>query len=358
MLRGEVYQRGLTSDLDGLHLAPVRRLLIVLVVLFLMAVTGAVGAWWWVESAGTKPLIAQDVVFEVPKGASGPKLPKLLHEAKLLESVLPAQYYLKLHPAFPKFGKHQLTRGMTLSQVTDALAGTPIPDDVAVTIIEGWRLIDTDTELASWTPPLSPKGAYQAAAGDPKRFKIPFTFTAPDLEGYLLPETYMVPATGFEPEGLIQRQLDSFNAKFASPYADEIAKSGHTLHELVIVASMLEREEPKPENRPIIAGIIYKRLTKKYPLGIDATSRYSLPDWNDRAKFLGKLRDPNDPYNTRLRPGLPAGPIGSPTLASLLAALRPTASEWLYYLHDKNHDVHFAKNAEAHEANRKQFDIY
>ncbi len=326
--------------------------------LVLVAAAGAVGAWAWVENAGTGPLIKEDLVFEVPKGASGPKLPKLLHEAHLLDDVMPAQIYLKLHPAFPKFGKHQLTKGMSLTQVTEALAGTPIPDDVAVTVIEGWRLVDTDTDLASWTPPLAPKGAYIAAASDPKRFKIPFTFTAPDLEGYLFPETYMVPATGFEPERLIQRQLDSFNAKFAAPYADEISKSGHTLHELVIVASMLEREEPNPQNRPTIAGIIYKRLTRKFPLGIDATSRYPLVDWNDRGKFLARLRDPNDPYNTRSRLGLPFGPIGSPTLASLLAALRPTASEWLYYLHDKNHDVHFAKNAEEHEANRKQFDIY
>jgi UPF0755 protein len=330
----------------------------VLAVLVVLAGAAAVGAFRWVENAGVRPLIEQDVVFDVPKGASGPKLPKLLHEAKLLEDVSPAQYYLKLHPAYPKFGKHQLKAGMSLSQVAETVAGTPIPDDVAVTIIEGWRLVDTDTDLSSWSPPLSPKGAYIAAASDPKRFKIPFAFSAPDLEGYLLPETYMVPAQGFEPAGLIQRQLDSFNAKFAAPYADEISKCGRTLHELVTVASMLEREEPKPENRPLIAGIIYKRLTRKVPLGIDATSRYSLPDWNDRSKFLGRLRDPNDPYNTRLRPGLPFGPIGSPTLPSLLAALRPTASEWLYYLHDKNHDVHFAKNAEEHEANRKQFDIY
>ncbi len=335
-----------------------RRLFIVLALLVVVGLVGVLGAFMWVDAAGTTPLITADVVFEVPKGASGPRLPKLLSDAHLLADVLPAQLYLKLHPAYPKFGKHQLTQGMSLAKVCETVAGTPIPDDVAVTVIEGWRLIDTDSDLASWSPPLAPKGAYIAAASDPKRFRIPFTFSAADLEGYLFPETYMVPATGFEPSQLIQRQLDSFNSKFAAPYADEISKSGHTLHELVIVASMLEREEPKPENRPMIAGIIYKRLSRKFPLGIDATSRYTLADWNDRAKFLGRLRDPNDPYNTRLKTGLPAGPIGSPTLASLVAALRPTASEWLYYLHDKNHDVHFAKNAEEHEANRKQFDIY
>ena len=326
----------------------------------LAALLAVFGAWRWVENTGLSPLITQDVVFEVPKGSSGSKLPKLLHDAGLLadSQLTPAKLYVKLHPAFPKFGKHQLTQGMSLLQTLETLGGTALPDDVPVTVIEGWRIIDTDQDLAAWTPPMAPSGAYAAAASEPKRFKIPFPFTANDLEGYLFPETYMVPAQGFEPSQLIQRQIDSFNAKFAGPFAGEMTKSGRSLHDLVIVASMLEREEPKPENRPLIAGIIYKRLARKFPLGIDATSRYSLPDWNDRAKFLGKLRDPNDPYNTRLKTGLPAGPIGSPTLASLLAALRPTASEWLYYLHDKNHDVHFAKNAEEHEANRKQFDIY
>ncbi|MBL9039565.1 MAG: endolytic transglycosylase MltG [Archangium sp.] len=337
---------------------PVRRLAMVLAVGAVLAGAAALLGWRWVESAGVGPLIHDDVVFEVPKGTVGSKVPKLLNAAGLLSDLPRAQLYVKLHPPAPKFGKHQLTQGMSLAQVLEQLGRAPIPDDVSVTILEGWRLADTDEALAALTPPLMVKGAYLAAASDPSRYTIPFPFSAPTLEGYVLPNTFAVPSVGFDPQRLIQRQLDAFHAAFSKPYAEEISKSGRSLHDLVIVASMLEREEPTPANRPTIAGVIYRRLAKKVPLGIDATSRYSLAEWNDRVAFLARLRDPNDVYNTRLRTGLPAGPIGAPTLDSLLAALRPVESEWLYYLHDKNRVLHFARTAAEHEANRRTYDIY
>ena len=81
-------------------------------------------------------------------------------------------------------------------------------------------------------------------------------------------------------------------------------------------------------------------------------------NWNDRRAFLKKLRDPRDPYNTRLRKGLPPTPIGAPSLSSLKAALRPKKSRYLYYLHDSNGNIHFARNAKQHEANRKKYNVY
>ena len=94
------------------------------------------------------------------------------------------------------------------------------------------------------------------------------------------------------------------------------------------------------------------------PLGVDATSRFTLDDWSDRRKFLAKLRDPNDPYNTRLKAGLPPGPIGAPSLDALLAALRPKASNHWYYLHDADKQIHFARNAAEHEANRRKYNVW
>ena len=124
------------------------------------------------------------------------------------------------------------------------------------------------------------------------------------------------------------------------------------------MASMLEREEPVASVRPKVAGVLYKRLDAKHPLGVDATSRYTLDAWNDRRAFLKKLRDPDDPYNTRLRIGLPPTPIGAPGLPSLQAALRPVASPYWYYLHDAKQQIHFAETAEGHEANRRRYDVW
>jgi UPF0755 protein len=107
-----------------------------------------------------------------------------------------------------------------------------------------------------------------------------------------------------------------------------------------------------------VAGILWKRLDSGWKLGVDATSRYTLDDWNDRKAFLKQLRDPKDPYNTRLLDGLPPTAIGAPSLPSLNAALSPQASEFWYYLHDADKVLHPARNAEEHEANRKRYDVY
>jgi UPF0755 protein len=121
---------------------------------------------------------------------------------------------------------------------------------------------------------------------------------------------------------------------------------------------MVEKEEPTPSQRAIVAGILWKRLDASWNLGVDATSRYKLPDWNDRKPFLKALRDPNDPYNSRLRPGLPPTAIGNPGVTALDAALHPVESDNWYYLHDANRVIHPARNEAEHEANRRTYNVY
>ena len=81
-------------------------------------------------------------------------------------------------------------------------------------------------------------------------------------------------------------------------------------------------------------------------------------NWNDRRAFLKNLRDPNEIYNTRLRDGLPPGPIGNPGRTALQAAVAPEASEWWYYLHDAEKNLHPARNAREHARNRRRYDVY
>jgi UPF0755 protein len=130
------------------------------------------------------------------------------------------------------------------------------------------------------------------------------------------------------------------------------------LHDVVVVASMIEREEPNPVHRPTVAGIIYKRLDRNIALGIDATSRYKLVNWEDERAFRAVLKDPADEYGTRVRVGLPPTAIGNPTQSALEAAIRPSATEYLYYLHDKEGRFHGGRNAAEHEANRAKYGVY
>jgi UPF0755 protein len=337
-----------------------KKLLLVVGVLLVLAAVALGGGLLWLKhgiETAKGPADAPELEFEVPKGATARSLGPLLVEQGLITDARFWRFHLRRNGGLqPKAGRHLLRASMTIPEIGAALEAAPIAEDMPFVMIEGWRLRDTDAALAEkgWSRP----GDYLRAASEPSRFKAPFPLPARGLEGYLYPETYRVVVEGFDLDALVQRQLDTFVTRFYEPHREEIAQSGRTLDELVIMASMLEREEPVPAQRPLVAGILWKRIDRKFPLGVDATSRYELAEWNDRKAFLKRLRDPEDPWNTRVKPGLPPGPIGAPTVESLLAALRPEKSQYLYYLHDANKVLRPSRNAEEHEALRKKYNVY
>jgi len=293
-------------------------------------------------------------VFEVPKGSTASGIGPALAEAGLIPGMLQWKIFLRASDASClKAGRFQVRRSLSLNELVATLCGVPMADDVPFTVLEGWRIRDVDEALAA--KGLIEAGTYIHAATT-KSVPAPFEVSSPSYEGYLWPETYMVPASGVDPEVLIGRQLETFQTAFLAKHPDGFGD--RTLHEIVVVASMLEREEPRPSNRPMVAGIMWKRIDSDTPLGIDATSRYTIAKWNDRRSFLVQLKDPSDPYNSRLRKGLPPTAIGAPTATSLEAAMNPIRSENWYYLHDAEGNLHPARNAVQHEANRKKYNVY
>ena len=194
-------------------------------------------------------------------------------------------------------------------------------------------------------------------ANDPGRFTLPDGVgEITTLEGFLYPDTYRVEADGFSVTAFIERQLETFERRFVSPNQVAIRERG--LYPLVVMASMIEREEPTDSQRKLVAGILWKRVDDSWMLGVDATSRYTLAEWNDRQAFLRKLRDPSDPYNTRLRRGLPPTPIGNPGETALEAALEPVDSRYWYYLHDAQGTLHPAVDGAGHTANRRRYGVW
>lgn len=306
------------------------------------------------EPGPMDPSDKKDLLFEVPAGATARGLGDALAQQGLVPSASQWQWFLRLGAdgSCIKAGRHKLNRSMNAKDLLAALCGAPVPKDEPFTVVEGWRVRDIDAALAEkgWIKP----GAYIAATSDVSVYKAPFPLTT--LEGYLYPETYKVEPDRFDVKVLVQRQLDTFTDRFWTPYHEKLGN--RNLPEIVVMASLVEKEEPNPDNRPLVAGILWKRIESNWNLGVDATSRYSLDDWNDREAFLKKLRDPDDPYNTRLRPGLPPSAIGNPGLEALVAAANPKASEYWYYLHDANKSLHPAKNVAEHEANRRRYNVY
>ena len=336
-----------------------KRVLLVLVLLALAAGTAAGLFVFSIASQARRPveIPEESAEFEVPKGANAKSVGRLLEEKHLVPSALVWRYTIWNRGGLKlKAGKFKLEGALSVFDLADALEKSPLAEDEPFVVVEGFRIRDTDEALVEAGRITA--GEYIKAASSADGYTAVFPLPKGTLEGYLYPETYLLPKGHIDARQLVQKQLDLFGARVFTPNEEALKAQKRSLHEIVTMASMLEREEPTPANRPLVAGILWKRITQGWPLGVDATSRYELEKWNDRKEFLVKLRDQSDPYNSRYKKGLPPTPIGAPTTASFEAALKPTETEYLYYLHDSNHVLHPSRNADEHEALRKKYDVY
>jgi UPF0755 protein len=167
---------------------------------------------------------------------------------------------------------------------------------------------------------------YNALVKDPAQFKGVVSFALPkdSLEGYLYPDTYDLPQL-IGAKAVIERQIKNFEKKVL-PLLPNPAKR----NKMLTIASMVEMEAAVPEDRALIAGVIVNRLEKGMKLEIDATVLYALQEW--RRLYNKDYRSTDSPYNTYVHKGLPPGPICSPTVESVRAALKPAKNSYLYYV--------------------------
>ena len=171
------------------------------------------------------------------------------------------------------------------------------------------------------------------------------------LEGYLFPDTYNM-NQGTPVRDLLLQMLDNFKQRIAT-VDSQLKSSKYTLHQVVTLASLVEKEARTDASRKLVAGILINRLNKNMRLDVDATVRYITGDW------VGPISQADlnnsSPYNTRKITGLPPGPICNPGLASIQAVLSPTASDYLYYLTDADGAMHYAKTLEEHNTNKAKY---
>lgn len=172
------------------------------------------------------------------------------------------------------------------------------------------------------------------------------------LEGYLFPDTYFFLPNATE-DTVIKILRSSFDIKILE-LANEIAASGHTQEEIVIMASILEREASNTTDRRMISDVLWSRLEKGMRLQVDATFVYTL----GKGSFditRTELRDSDDPYNTYVHYGLPPGAIGNPSLDSLRAAATPIRNPYFFYLADHSGVTHYAKTYTEHLRNKAKY---
>ncbi len=243
-------------------------------------------------------------------------------------------------------GTYILDPSMTMREIVEALQHAEA-ESVTITVLEGWRLEQTAdylTKAGVLTDPAKGE-AYRALAQttviDTDRY--PFLRERPagaTLEGYLFPDTYEIPANSATAMDVLTRQLDTF-AERVLPIYEAARQSGATdlsLHEVLTVASIVEREAVVREERPTIAGVYLNRLASGMQLDADPTVQYAMGyqpasgQWWKTPVSLEEYSTVNSPYNTYLNAGLPPGPIAAPGLSSIEAVLAPEQHNYLYFV--------------------------
>ena len=188
------------------------------------------------------------------------------------------------------------------------------------------------------TPRLSPQAYLRWSRSGP----LPADFKgadAPHLEGFLFPATYEF-TEDTTSRALVRQQLEAFARAWEGVELDYAKSKNLTAYDVLVIASMVEKEVQVPKERPLVAAVIYNRLKLGMTLGIDATIRYGLGVPATESLRESQLADPN-PYNTRIHAGLPPTPIANPGLAAIQAAAHPAEVDYLYFVRNADCKSHF-----------------
>jgi UPF0755 protein len=337
-----------------------------------IAVAAVAGAGYYVLEQ-LKPVegVASEVVFTIPEGTSSAEIAALLEENGLIRNALIFSYYLKYKNIGTGFqaGTYAMTPGMDIQEIMRKLnAGETVKEEtIRVTIPEGFTASQAVKVLVEAG---FPEELLLSIVNDPQQFAIDSSGTEamraagiPEsefyrypLEGYIFPETYELPKDidAYQALRRMVQELDRKLSTLPTDWEGRLEVNGVSFHEMMTVASLVEREVVVDHERALVAGVIYNRLKQEMPLQIDATVQYLFDEQKER--LLEKDLQVDSPYNTYLNAGLPPGPIASPGLESIEAALYPEASAYLFYVTKKDGtgEHYFGKTYSEHLQNIKK----
>ncbi|MDD4607026.1 MAG: endolytic transglycosylase MltG [Patescibacteria group bacterium] len=276
--------------------------------------------------------------------------------------------YLKKSEANFQVGEFYLRPGLGYKKIVQKLTSTTEAKEKQITLIEGWRVDDIGQyleeqglfskkeflELVGW-PRINYN--FNDDLSRPKDFSEDYDFLQDKpknygLEGYIFPDTYRIYQEA-SIEDIVRKSLDNFNTKLTSELRQEIKKQNRSIYEIITLASIIEKEVVRDEDRKIVAGIFYNRLNINMGLQADSTINYITGKQNTRSTIEDLEVD--SLYNTYKYRGLPPGPICNPGLSSILAAIYPAETDYLYFLTTPEGEAIFSRNFEEHKINKAKY---
>lgn len=313
--------------------------LIVLVVIVIF--TAAFGTFWWKDnSSPVNSNNKESQVFVIRKGEGVRSISKNLKDQGLIKNSV--VFFLTVKKlgldGEIQAGDHRISPSMNTETIAKSLTEGTL--DVWITIPEGIRAEEIADILKKEVP------SYQESWREELNKN----------EGYLFPDTYLVPKDA-EISLIVSILKNTFDAKFNTL---PLGNTNLSNSEIVIIASLVEREAKKDSDRPLVASVIINRLGIGMKLDIDATLQYALGWQEDEKRWWKKSLTNGDKnstslYNTYRNAGLPPAPIANPGLATLRAVINPANTDYLYYVSDKNGQNHYAKTLEEHGENIEKY---
>ncbi len=324
------------------------------------------GGSWLIRAR--KPVTEAPAIaaFTVTEGEGAKAIAGRLEDADLIRSKSWFLFLVWRRDSAAEFkpGTFDLSPSMTPDTIERTLTqGLPLSNERQITVLEGWNL----DEIAAYFEKqgVMSRAGLEALAGRRARLvsegEIPTwdVFDAvgarpatASLEGYLFPDTYRI-FVDASAEDVMKRMLNNFEEKLTPGLRAEIAASGHTVHEIVVMASVLEREVRGEKDMAIVSDLFWRRVEAGMGLEADSTVNYctgkSLP-----AVTYADLQV-ECPWNTYKYRGLPAGPIGNPGLLAIEAAVHRDPNDYWYFLTDDEGTVYYAKTLNEHNANKAKY---
>ena len=316
--------------------------------MLLLGLLALAGAFWLFRRLEHPPVPSspQEVTLFVPFGSSTREIfRRLAAEGIVAPAWLAEAYYRVARSARPlQAGEYRFTRPTALSEVLDRMARGDVVRH-AIVVPEG--LTAEETFELFWSRGISRPEAFRKAFRDPQ-LVASLAPGAPDLEGFLFPDTYAV-TRSTSARQIVESMVANFRKHFTPELRARASAQDRTLRDAVTLASIVQKETSLAREAPVIAGVYGNRLRRGMRLQADPTVEYAL---KRDGKWSGTLYRSDygyeSPYNTYLYGGLPPGPINNPGLAALKAAVTPARTEFLYFVADNSGGHRFSRTFEEH----------
>jgi UPF0755 protein len=312
--------------------------------LVVMALLGLLLEGWWILTV-PDPLRGSSRVVEVPAHKGVVEVAEILDEAGVIQSRVGFVLLALARGSFRtlKAGEYQIPPGSNTVRVLEQIAGGQVLQHM-VTFQEGSTLAELARQLQAERLVTA---ADILRVGKDVVFLKTLDIQADSVEGYLFPDTYQF-IKGMTPEEMLARMVARMREKLSPELLAEAQGRGLTMHRMLTLASIIEKEAVESSEMPLISAVFWNRLKKDMPLQADPTVQYAVG--KDRKRLTRDDLQVDSPYNTYRRQGLPPGPIASPGRAAIQAAVRPARVNYLYFvaLDDRFHT--FSSNLADHNA--------